>query len=82
MDEDNNSNWWLHFLIWLIVFLVLGYVVSFFQDDPEFEGRSAKDWYYLYVNENVKHKNFRSCVEQYAQSDEYDELKEIYYQCL
>lgn len=48
----------------------------------EYEGNSAEEWYDNYRNSEYKYRSLRECVENLAVSDNYEDLKSIYYSCL
>lgn len=80
MENDNNG--WAWILILVILYLV-------FFHKQKFEGQTAEEWYYEYdyveaekANIEDEYQEFRSCVEDYAYSDDYEDLQQIYYSCL
>lgn len=69
--SGNNYFWLLVIaaLIWAIPAII------------KYEGKSSKEWAYDYYDENARHRNFRSCVEDLARSSDYDDLASIYHRC-
>lgn len=48
----------------------------------KYEGQTAKEWFYEYDEAEARYQRLYDCVEPLAYSDNYEDLKSIYYECL
>lgn len=64
---------------WLLI-IVLIWLIFFHKQ--KYEGLTAEEWFNRYDSAEERYEQFHSCVEEYAYSSDYNDLKEIYYQCL
>jgi len=76
MDEENNSC--LGTVIgWIVAVVVIFFVIGLISDSGKYEGESAEFWFNAYDQENANYDKLKSCVEDYAYYDDYEQLVQV-----
>lgn len=62
---------WIFYLIFLLI------IYYSFVDNKKYQGETAEDWFYKYDEIDSDFTDYKNCVNNYAYSDDYDDLLEI-----
>ena len=74
-SEEESQNGWIFFLI---IGMALG---AIFFSKSKYEGQTAEEWFNYYSEAESRYHELKNCVEDYAYSNNYQDLSSIKYNC-